>query len=66
MTNNDLRLKWQDVQKELRKKYRELTDEDLNFEDGDYEALVNRLKARLQRSTKEVKSIIDNSLKKIK
>jgi hypothetical protein len=66
MTNNDLRLKWHDVQKELRKKYRELTDEDLNFEDGDYEALVNRLKARLQRSTKEVKSIIDNSLKKIK
>ena len=66
MNNNDLRLKWRDVQKELRKKYRELTEEDLNFEDGDYEDLVNRVKARLHRSTKEVKSIIDNSIKKIK
>ena len=57
-TDDSLEGKWSNIQSDYRKKYSELTDEDVDTTEGDFNDLVNRVARRTQRSRKDVEDDI--------
>ncbi|MEQ8925054.1 MAG: hypothetical protein RLO81_04530 [Fulvivirga sp.] len=49
---------WDEQSKNLKRRFSELTDADLVFEKGEENDLVNRLVAKLNRESNEIKSIL--------
>jgi uncharacterized protein YjbJ (UPF0337 family) len=49
---------WKEIKAKLKRRYPELTDDDLTFSDGKEEALLARLQKRLGKSSQELKEII--------
>ena len=45
---------WEDVKRQLRQNYNELTEEDLSYQQGGENELLNRLQARLNKTKDEV------------
>lgn len=56
----DLQVKgdWNRTKGKLKEKYGELTDDDLQYAEGQEEQLIGRLQKRLGKSKEEVKKII--------
>lgn len=57
---NDLRIKgnWNETKGKLKQKYGELTDDDLQFEEGKEDELVGRLQKKTGKSKDEVRRMI--------
>lgn len=57
---NDLRIKgnWNETKGKLRQKYGELTDDDLQFEEGKEDELVGRIQKKTGKSKDEVRRMI--------
>jgi uncharacterized protein YjbJ (UPF0337 family) len=49
---------WNEVKGKLRKKYAELTDDDVQYVEGQEEEMLGRLQKRLGKSEEEVRRII--------
>ncbi|MCH8558847.1 MAG: CsbD family protein [Balneolia bacterium] len=57
---DDLELKgnWNQIKGELKKKYGDLTDDDLTYVEGEDDAMLGRLQERLGKTKKEIASEI--------
>jgi len=51
---------WNEIKGKLKKKYGDLTDNDLTYAKGKEEELFGRLQQRLGKSKEEIKKEIDN------
>jgi hypothetical protein len=51
---------WDEVKEHLKEVNTTLTDEDLNYQPGQEEALLERLAAKLEKSKLEVKALIES------
>ncbi|HZJ18853.1 MAG TPA: hypothetical protein VFD35_00685 [Pricia sp.] len=52
--------KWNDIQEEYLKKYPQLEDEDLHFESGGFEGLLEKISEIQGKPVKEIRSEIEN------
>ncbi|AXY78749.1 hypothetical protein D3H65_23365 [Paraflavitalea soli] len=62
MENNKLTLHapWEEVKEKIKERVIGLTDEDLAYEEGHEDALLDRLARKMNRSTEEVKQFIES------
>ncbi|MDF1755367.1 MAG: CsbD family protein [Verrucomicrobiales bacterium] len=60
MNTDQLEGNWRILKGKLKQKYGELTDDDLDYAEGQEEELYGRLQRRLGKSKEEVKRIIDD------
>ena len=60
----DLRLQlhapWEEVKERIKEHNHELTDEDLQYEPGHEEDLLNRLQSKLGKSRHQIKALIES------
>ena len=61
MKELNIRDNWKEKKGRLRKKYAELTDNDLEYVKGREEELVSRIQERLNTNKEETKHIIHNA-----
>lgn len=61
-TDTKLQIKgsWNEIKGKLKKKYADLTDDDLLYEEGKDEELLGRLQRKLGKTTAEVKDEINS------
>jgi len=57
-TDDSLEGRWSNIQADYRKKYPELEDDDVNLVNNDFDAMVNRIARRTDRSHQDVKDDI--------
>ncbi|NML19888.1 general stress protein CsbD [Pseudoflavitalea sp. G-6-1-2] len=62
MTNIQLNIgaSWEEVKEKIKERNVQLTDEDLQYEPGKEDALLQRLSAKMHRSVEEVKNYIES------
>ncbi|WP_050025737.1 CsbD family protein [Verrucomicrobium sp. BvORR034] len=58
MTTLQMKGTWNEVKGKLKQKYGQLTDDDLQFEEGKEDELLGRLQKRLGRSKEDVRKFI--------
>ncbi|WP_255462713.1 general stress protein CsbD [Galbibacter sp. BG1] len=58
--SKNLEKKWKSIKGEYRGEYQSVTDEDVNYNDGDFEGMLDRLSRRRGISRSQVKDEIDN------
>ncbi|MGK7395602.1 MAG: CsbD family protein [Candidatus Cyclobacteriaceae bacterium M3_2C_046] len=60
---NDLKMKgnWNETKGKLKRKYGELTDDDLQYSEGKEDELVGRLQKKLGKSKDEVRKMINDA-----
>jgi uncharacterized protein YjbJ (UPF0337 family) len=61
MNNDTTPEHWHRTSEELRSRYPDLTEEDLIYEEGNEEELIQNLQQKLGKPRSEVKQIIKNS-----
>ncbi len=65
--DRQLESRWTDIESDYRKRYPKLTDEDVNYNSGDFEHMTNRIAKRTNRTsqdvTKEIRDWDRNHLK---
>jgi uncharacterized protein YjbJ (UPF0337 family) len=59
MNTTELKGKWHELKGKLKKNYADLTDNDLQYEEGREEELYGRLQVKLGKSKEEVKKLIE-------
>ena len=59
MNTTEIKGNWNELKGKLKKKYANLTDNDLMFEDGKEDELLGRLQKRLGKTKSELKEIFD-------
>jgi len=59
MNTDQLEGNWQILKGKLKQQYAEITDDDLEYAEGNEEELYGRLQRRLGKTKEEVKDIID-------
>lgn len=57
-TDDSLEGRWSNIQADYRKKYPELTDDDVNNANSEFDDIVNRIARRTDRSRKKVEDDI--------
>ncbi|CDF78974.1 hypothetical protein BN863_12620 [Formosa agariphila KMM 3901] len=57
---DDLQKKWNEIQKEYRKKYPSLTSEDVDYRSGEFTLMTERVAKRTNRSQEEIQKEIKN------
>lgn len=50
---------WEQKKKDLQTRFNELTNEDLDFRDGNYDQLVGRISKRISKTREQVEQILD-------
>lgn len=60
MNTTELKGNWHELKGKLKKKYADLTDDDLLYAEGKEEELYGKLQVKLGKSKEEVKKIIDD------
>lgn len=62
MPNSPFKLStpWDEVKEKIKERNTELTDEDLEYEQGEEDALLTRLAHKMKRSKEEVKQYIES------
>lgn len=58
MSELDFKGDWQRIKEKLKERYAILTDEDLEYKEGEEEKFLDRLQARLGKTKAEVKDIL--------
>jgi ElaB/YqjD/DUF883 family membrane-anchored ribosome-binding protein len=61
MNNLQIKGNWNEIKRKLQQKYRQLTEEDLTFAEGQEEDLLDRLQKRLGISKEEVRRQIEDA-----
>ena len=56
--DNSLEGQWSNIQADYRKKYPNITDDDIDFKDGKFDHMIASVARRTDRSTKEVEKEI--------
>ncbi|MBJ7880035.1 hypothetical protein [Gelidibacter salicanalis] len=59
-SSRDIESKWTDIESDYRKRYTNLTDQDLNYRDWDFDNMTDRIAQRTNRSRDEVNDEIKN------
>lgn len=59
-TKLTLHTSWEEVKEKIKERNIGITDEDLDFEPGKEDALLERLAAKMERSKEEVKRFIES------
>lgn len=59
-SSRDIESRWQDIESDYRKRYDNLTDEDVNYRDGDFDSMTNRIAKRTNRNQNDVNDEIQN------
>lgn len=58
--SKDLERRWQDIEKHYRRRYPNITDEDVNFRTGEFDNMTDRIAKRTNRNRKDVNDEIRN------
>ncbi len=57
-SDDSLEGRWSNIQADYRKKYPNITDDDINFRDGDFDHMIASIARRTDRSTEDIKNDI--------
>ena len=60
MNTTEFKGKWHEMKGKLKKKFADLTDDDLLYVEGQEEELYGRLQTRLGKSKEELKKLFDD------
>ena len=60
MTKLELKGNWNEIKGKLKQKYAQLTDEDLNYVEGQEEDLVGRLQQKLGKGKREITKMLND------
>lgn len=58
--NHDLEVKWHTIQKDYRKRYPNLTSEDVDYKTGEFDAMTERIAIRTNRKPHDINDEIKN------
>jgi uncharacterized protein YjbJ (UPF0337 family) len=61
MDNLSIKGKWNELKGSLKKKYAELTDDDLLYEEGQEDKLIGKLQQKLGKSREEVIDLLKSA-----
>lgn len=59
-SNRDIESRWQDIESDYRRRYPNVTDEDVNYRQGEFDNMTDRLAKRTNRSRDQVNDEIRN------
>ncbi len=59
MNTTELKGRWHELKGKLKKNYADLTDDDLQYEEGREEELYGKLQVKLGKTKEEVKKLIE-------
>ena len=59
-TTDKIKGNWNIIKGSLQQKYADLTDDDLEYQEGQEDELIGRLQEKLGQTKDEIKSFIDN------
>lgn len=54
-SDDSLEGRWSNIQADYRKKYPEITDEDVEYEQGEFDQMVAKIARRTDKTTEEIK-----------
>lgn len=57
--SNEIKGTWEELKGNLKKKYADLTDDDLLYEEGQEQEMWGKLQQKLGKTEKEIKSMFD-------
>ena len=57
--SNEIKGSWEELKGNLKKKYADLTDDDLLYEEGQEQEMWGKLQQKLGKTEKEIKSLFD-------
>ena len=57
--SNEMEGSWEELKGNLKKKYADLTDDDLLYEEGQEQEMWGKLQKKLGKTEKEIKSMFD-------
>lgn len=57
--SNEIKGSWEELKGNLKKKYADLTDDDLMYEEGQEQEMWGKLQQKLGKTEKEIKSLFD-------
>ena len=57
--SNEIKGTWEEFKGNLKKKYADLTDDDLMYEEGQEQEMWGKLQQKLGKTEKEIKSLFD-------
>jgi uncharacterized protein YjbJ (UPF0337 family) len=57
--SNEIKGSWEELKGNLKKKYADLTDDDLLYEEGQEQEMWGKLQQKLGKTEKEIKSMFD-------
>jgi uncharacterized protein YjbJ (UPF0337 family) len=57
--SNEMEGSWEELKGNLKKKYADLTDDDLMYEEGQEQEMWGKLQQKLGKTEKEIKSLFD-------
>lgn len=58
--DQDLQSRWTDIESDYRKRYPSLTEEDIDYSDGDFDGMTDRIAKRTNRNYQDVQDEIRN------
>lgn len=53
-STRDIEMRWQEIEKDFKSHYPQLSDEDLTYSDGEFNQMIERIAKRTNKSTQEV------------
>lgn len=59
-SDDSLEGRWSNIQADYRKKYPNITDDDINFRSGEFDHMIASIARRTNRSTEDIKNDIRN------
>lgn len=59
-SSRNIESRWTDIESDYRKRYKNLTDNDVNYRDGDFDNMTDRTTKRTNRSREDVNDEIKN------
>lgn len=58
--SRDIESRWQDIESDYRRRYPDITDEDVDYREGEFDNMTDRLAKRTNRSRDQVNDEIQN------